>query len=182
MIEFTKRNGRLLLIYEQDFGATGWVEEERARRGTVRIARIFHFSAEDVVRRAGEIRDDKEELEESNDAYTFAFGVLRRGYFRIAGEKIGIDHDIYLAEDLPLSSDTFMASRNISIFRHIARVTDEDIYIGGDKPTAMPVDDFEKLLDAFPNSTELDRYANAKVARLVGDYFETTSPAEKRFE
>lgn len=182
MIEFTKRNGRLLLIYEQDFGATGWVEEELARSGTVRIARIFHFSAQDVVRRAGEIRDDEEELEESNDAYTFAFGVLRRGYFRIAGEKLGIDHDIYLAEDLPLSSDTFIASRNISIFRHIARVTDEDIYIGGDKPNAMPVDDFEKLLDAFPNSTELDRYADAKVARLVGDYFETTSPAEKRFE
>jgi hypothetical protein len=182
MIEFTKRNGRLLLIYEQDFGATGWVKEQLQRSGTVRIARIFHFSEKDVLRRAGEIRSGEEELEESNDAYTFAFGVLRRGYFRISGEKLGIDHDIYLAKDLPLSSATFIASRNISIFGHIARVTDEAIYIGGDKPSAMPVDDFTKLLDSFPNSTELDRYADAKVARLVGDYFETTSPAEKRFE
>ena len=46
----------------------------------------------------------------------------------------------------------------------------------------MPISDFEKLLRAFPNSTELDRYANAKVARLLRDYFETTTAAEKRFE
>jgi hypothetical protein len=74
MIDFTKRNGRLLLIYEQDFGATGWVEEKLARSGTVRIARIFHFSAKDVVRRAGEIRDDEEEFEESNDVFRHRTG------------------------------------------------------------------------------------------------------------
>ena len=46
----------------------------------------------------------------------------------------------------------------------------------------MPASDFERLLDTFPNSTELDKYADAKVARLIRDYFETTSPAETRFE
>jgi hypothetical protein len=182
MINFTIRSGRLHLIYEQEFGSNRWVEQALERSGTVRIARLFRFSEEDVVRRAGEKRDDEAELEESNDAYTFALGVLRRGYFRIAGVKLGIDHDIYLAKEVSITSRTFVASRNISIFRHIARVTDEDVYIGGDKPNTMPAADFEKLLDAFPNSTELDRYADAKIARLVGDYFDTTSPAEKRFE
>ena len=182
MISFATRSGQLHLIYEQELGSTGWVEQELERNGTVRIARIFHFSRDDVVRRASEIRDDEAELEESNDAYTFAFGILRRGYYRIAAVKLGIDHDIYLAEDASITSRTFIASRNISIFGHIARVTDEHVYIGGDKPNAMPAADFEKLLDAFPNSTELDRYADAKIARLVKDYFDTTSPAEKRFE
>ena len=146
--------------------------------------RNLSFSKDDLVRNGDEAddRDEVEEPGETNGPYRFVLGVLERGYFKIAGEKLGTEHDIYLASDLPISSRTFIAHRNISIFRHIARVTDEEIYIGGDKPNAMPAPDFEKLLNSFPNSTELDRYADAKVARLLGDYFDTTTPAEKRFE
>jgi Domain of unknown function (DUF4263) len=181
MIEFTVRRGRLYLIYEPEFGSTGWIERQLESDRVVRIARTFHFSGDDLVRSAGAAADE-DDLEDSPDSYTFELGALRRGYFRIAGDKLGIDHDVYLAEDRPITSETFISTRNISIFRHIARVTDEDIYIGGENSRAMPVPDFDKLLDSFPNSTELDKYADAKVARLVGDYFETTSPAERRFE
>jgi hypothetical protein len=184
MIVFTETQGRLELTYEAEFGPGEWVERELERSGEVRIARTFYFSKEDLVRKADETegRTEFEELEETNDSFTFALGTLESGYFKIAGDKLGIERDVYLAADLPLSDRTFIAHRNISIFRQIARVTAEDIYIGGDKANAMPISDFEKLLKSFPNSTELDRYANAKVARIVGDYFETTTSAEKKFE
>jgi hypothetical protein len=184
MIEFTDTQGRLELIYKAEFGPSEWVEQDLERSGEVRIARTFHFSKEDLVKKADETEDGSEfeELEDTNGSYTFALGALEEGYFKIAGEKLGIKHDIYLATDLPISDRTFIAHRNISIFRRIARITSEDIYIGGDNPNAMPVSDFEKLLKSFPNSTELDRYASSKVARILEDYFETTSPAEKRFQ
>jgi hypothetical protein len=130
MIEFTERKGRLNLIYEEERGP--WVRQKFKNNDEVWIARTFRFSENDVLRRAGEIRNE-DALEESNDSYAFALGVLRGGYFRIAGEKLGIEHDVYLAEDLFIHSGIFVAARNISIFRHIARITDEDIYIGGDK-------------------------------------------------
>jgi hypothetical protein len=175
MIEFRETDDRLELIYESEFGSSDWVEEELKRSGEVRIGRTFHFSKGDLVSNA-------DEDEEAGASYTFALGSLEGGYFKIAGDKLGIDHDVYLAADLSMDSGTFIAHRNISIFRRIARVTAEDIYIGGEKPHAMPISDFEKLLKSFPNSTELDHYANSKIARILRDYFETTTPAEKRFE
>jgi hypothetical protein len=183
MIEFTETENRLELTYQPEFGSGEWVERELENHGEVRIARTFHFSRNDLVRKNDE-NDDRDEFEglEETSSFTFALGSLEEGYFKITGEKLGIRHDIYLAADLPISSETFIAHRHISIFRNIDRVTAEDIYIGGDKPGAMPISEFERLLKFFPNSTELDRYANAKVARILNDYFETTSPAEKRFE
>jgi hypothetical protein len=181
MIEVSERRGHLYLIYEQDYGADGWIERRFESGQTVVIARNFHFLEDDLVRGPGE-EGDEDELEASPDAYIFALGAMKGSYLRIAGEKLGIEHNVYLGGDVSIRSETFIATRNISIFRHIARVTDEDIYIGGDHANAMPASDFERLLDTFPNSTELDKYADAKVARLIRDYFETASPAEQRFE
>jgi hypothetical protein len=103
----------------------------------------------------------------------------RRGHVQ-PGERLGIDHDIYLAINLPIISRTFIAQRNISIFRQIARVTAEDIYIGGSGPNATPISNFKGLLKSFPSSTELDHYASAKVARLLQDYFDTTVVKKRR--
>jgi hypothetical protein len=187
MIKFEKAQGRLNLIYEGEVGSSEWVAKELELNGAVRIARAFYFSKGDLVQKSEETDepDEKDEFGEDEDtdgAYTFTLGTLKSGYFKILGDRLGIDHDIYLAADLPIRDRTFIASRNISIFRQITRVTAEDIYIGGNEPTAMPISAFEELLKSFPNSTELDHYANAKVARILRDYFETTTPAEKKLK
>jgi hypothetical protein len=184
MIRFEKFQGRLNLIYEGELDSGEWVAKELELNGSVRIARAFYFLKEDLVQKADEPieNDDFGDDDNTEGAYTFTLGTLTSGYFKISGDRLGIDHDIYLAADLPVRDRTFIASRNISIFRQIGRVTAQDIYIGGDELTAMPVSAFEKLLKSFPNSTELDHYANAKVARVLREYFETTTPAEKKLE
>ena len=141
MIEFGERRGHLYLIYEQDYGADGWIERRFESDQAVVIARNFHFSKDDLVRGPGE-EGDEDELDASPDAYVFALGELQGSYLRIEGEKLGIDHNVYLGRDVSIRSETFIATRSISIFRHIARVTDEDIYIGGDNANAMPASDF----------------------------------------
>jgi hypothetical protein len=181
MIDFEKRKNRLLLIYEAEFGSNEWVGNELKERGRVTIARTFHLETDNLVEDSERDRD-AEELEGTEEAYKFAIGTLRKGYFKIAGDTLGITHDVYLAEHLPINKDTFVAHRNISIFKKFDRVTSEDIYIGGTNPKALPAAEFEKLLASFPNSTELDRYASAKVARVLSDYFETTTDAEKKLE
>jgi hypothetical protein len=181
MIDFETNNNRLLLVYETEFGSSDWVGKELEERGAVTIARTFHLTKDDLVE--GSQRDrDEEELDGSDEAYKFVIGTLRKGYFKIPGDTLGIEHDLYLGDGLRITKDTFIAYRNISIFRKIDDVTSEDIYIGGPNPKALPAAEFATLLKTFPNSTELDRYTNAKIARILSDYFETTTPAEKKFE
>jgi hypothetical protein len=179
MIRFRKNDDRLELIYEVDFGSDTWVQEELDRSGTVAIRRAFYFSQSDLIEKSETGSD--EDIEEGRP-YFFTLGRLENGYFRIDGDKLGIDYDVYLSEGLRIDIGTFIANRGISVFRQIARVTAEPLHIGGDNPKSLPRSEFEKLLKTFPNSTELDHYARARVARILRDYFETTSPAEEKFE
>jgi hypothetical protein len=41
---------------------------------------------------------------------------------------------------------------------------------------------FEELLKKFPNSTELDRYANARVSNIIGEYFDGMKDLRAQYE
>lgn len=183
MIEFKKTQNSLQLIYSPEDGRTDWVRKELDTHNQVKIRKTFFFSRDDFVEEVeGDDADDDffEDVDDEN--YTFELGSLKKSYFKISGTKLGIEHDVYLDANMPVSSRTFMTTRDISIFRQIAHVTAQDIYIGGNKTNALPISEFNRLLSDFPNSTELSRYAQAKVARILKDYFETTTPAEKAFD
>ncbi len=85
---------------------------------------------------------------------------------------------------LPLARKLFVAERNISIFARISDLLPEDqeIVIGGDRPEAIPTPAFEELLRKFPNTGEVDRYAAARVASVLADYFERMKDAQGRYE
>ena len=73
-----------------------------------------------------------------------------------------------------------MAEWNISVFRRIAKLVrpDQEIVVGGD----IPIGDFQALLRRFPNTIELDRYAAARVATVVGDYLVLLKDAREQYE
>ncbi|MFN4004740.1 MAG: Shedu immune nuclease family protein, partial [Hylemonella sp.] len=79
-----------------------------------------------------------------------------------------------------LRTRTFIAQRDISVFRKIDELIDEPIIVGGIDSGAIPLDDFGQLLDTFPTSTELTHYARSRIARVLKDYFGTLSEAEER--
>ena len=53
---------------------------------------------------------------------------------------------------------------------------------GGDSDNAISVQDFEELLQNFPTSTELTYYAQARITRILKDYLETMSDAQKKLD
>ena len=95
---------------------------------------------------------------------------------------MGLKHDLLIYKQMTISHKTFIAYRDISIFNKIDNLIDEQIIIGGDTENAIPADEFEGLLQNFPTSTELTHYSNARISRVLMDYFNTMSDSQKKLD
>ena len=71
-----------------------------------------------------------------------------------------------------------MAERNISIFRRIDELVDEQIVVGGPRLEAIPEDEFPRLLRDFPTSTELKHYTRKRISRVLREYLDTMTDSE----
>ena len=116
--------------------------------------------------------------------YRFRFGSRRAGFRVIEGRRLGIDHDVRIADALPLERRLFVAHRDMSIFRGLSAVMPAggEIVIGGDGDGSIPVPEFERLLTRFPTTTELNRYARARVVDVVGQYVDGMADARRHYE
>lgn len=173
MIKLSKQSNRLLLIYQPDrYNDARWVDDKLKQDGDVTLHRTFTFTTTDVLTQTApaDVEDDNERI--------FVLGVLESDYYKVSKEILGLKHDLLLDSAMKLARGTFIAQRDISIFRRIDELIDEPITVGGDKEGAIPLADFEQLLKTFPTSTELTHYARTRVARVLKDYFGTMSDAE----
>lgn len=173
MIKLSKQQNQLLLIYQPDrFNDVRWLDDKLQNEGEVTLRRTFTFSPADLLTKAApsDVEEDDERI--------FLFGSLEDGYYRISKEILGIKHDLLLDNAMKLDPGSFIAQRDISVFRKIDELIDEPIIVGGDNENAIPLTDFELLLKTFPTSTELTHYTRTRVARVLKDYFGTISDAE----
>lgn len=175
MLNFIREPERLILAYEPEFGNEAWVDKVLAEEGQVTIGKIFTFDRSSLL--------PPEECEEIGwGRYCFVLGSGEGGYFRIDRDVLGVGSDVFIGKDLPIGKKTFMASRGISVFKRIDRLVSEQVIIGGPNEKAIPKDEFQRLIREFPTSTELDKYADARVSRVLKDYLETMSDAQRAFE
>lgn len=173
MISIFAEENQLLLTYQPDrFNDARWLDEKLRQDGEVTLRRTFTFTGADLLTpsASSEERDDSERI--------FLLGLLEDGYYKINGDVLGLKHDLLLDSGMTLVPSTFIAQRDISVFRRIDELIDEPIVVGGDNESAIPLADFEQLLKTFPTSTELTHYARARIVRVLKDYFGTISDAE----
>ncbi|GGE43200.1 hypothetical protein GCM10007421_16770 [Halopseudomonas oceani] len=173
MISIFAEENQLLLTYQPDrFNDARWLDEKLRQDGEVTLRRTFTFTGADLLTQSAssEERDDSERI--------FLLGLLEDGYYKINGDVLGLKHDLLLDRGMTLVPSTFIAQRDISVFRRIDELIDEPIVVGGDNESAIPLADFEQLLKTFPTSTELTHYARARIVRVLKDYFGTISDAE----
>jgi len=57
---------------------------------------------------------------------------------------------------MSISDKTFVAERNISIFRKIDNLVKEPIAVGGNINNSIPIDEFEKLITKLSNLSRID--------------------------
>ncbi|MBN1552553.1 DUF4263 domain-containing protein [bacterium] len=179
MINILKTSDKLLLSYISEQYGSGWIDKKLREEGQVTIIRTFTFRSGNLC---GEISDE-EARDDEFSSRDFILGVSEGKYYRIDRSILGLKHDLMLAKEMPINQKTFVAERNISVFRKIDDLVDEPIIIGGeDIENSIPFEEFQELLDNFPTSTEMMHYSRARVSRVLKDYFETMTDAQRKLE
>ena len=175
MIKISKKGIDLLLTYETNrFNGGPWIDEKLKTEGEVTIRSTFTFTIQNLVPQAQQAGD------EDGAEHIFRLGTAENGYFRIDKDILGLKHDLMLDMAMKLDPHVFVANRDISIFRRIDELIDEQIVIGGENDGAIPLPDFEHLQKTFPTARELTHYARSRIARVLKDYLGTLSDAEAK--
>ena len=173
MIRLSKQGDQLMLIYQADsFNDPRWLDDKLEKDGELTLRRTFNFRPIDLVNKP--VSSD----EDHGDERIFKLGVLEGDYYKISKDILSLKHDLLLDADMKIVPGTFIAHRDISVFRKIDDLINEPIIIGGQSENAIPLADFYLLLKTFPTSTELTHYARSRIARVLKDYFGTISDAE----
>lgn len=171
MISFEDRGAQVMLTYESDWGPVTWVDDKLRSEGEATLSRTFSVRPADLF---------PAEEDDDEDARTFAIGSIDEEYRSVRADVLGLKHDLRISKSIRLTRDLFVAQRDISIFRRIDELVDKPIVIGGSHPSAIPEDEFRRLLHTFPTTTEMKLYAWTRITRVLREYLETMTDAEQR--
>lgn len=176
MIQISIIDNNLILKYSTD---NPWVLDKLRNEEDISLRKgSFTFLKSDL-REQSQIDDNDDDGVELE----FILGILADDqYFKIEGRKLGITQDTYIQKDAEVSERFFVGVRDTSIFQKISRIVTEDIFIGGTKPEAVPIEEFQQLLKDFPNAYEITKYVDARLASVLSNYFDSTSNIEEKYQ
>lgn len=128
--------------------------------------------------------EDVEEYDDWEESLRFYIGSVGEAYTQLNSEVFSTDHSFYFGNEIKLKPEMFTAYRNISIIRKIDEVIERDFYIGGDweNHNGISKETFDELLEKFPKTAELDKYAHKRIASIIKDYFPECDKYEVIYE
>ncbi|WP_299111409.1 Shedu immune nuclease family protein [uncultured Winogradskyella sp.] len=185
-MELTLIEGKLIFTYYySEYQQNDWVREKLREDKEVTFKRTLTFKEKDEfkINKKNNEKDEFDEISIYNiaefDPISFVLAELKEdGYYRIRKRITNTRNQVYLYKDLEFNINYFIAETKISIFGQIDNLVEEDIFIGGDSDKAIPIEDFDKLIHNFPTTYEKKTYAEARIASIIKNYFETTKDAE----
>lgn len=128
--------------------------------------------------------EDVEKDDDWEETLHFHIGAVGEAYTQLDSEVFSTDHSFYFGNEIKLKPEMFTAYRNISILRKIDKVIERDFYIGGDweNHNGISKETFDNLLENFPKTAELDKYAHKRIASIIKDYFPECDKYEAIYE
>lgn len=178
MLDFDITATGVILEYKEDWGTNNWVWDDLTKNNEVQISKVFHFEPCDLLNPPTPTQDF------ADYEYQFQFGTFDDSYVRIPSRILDIKNDLLISRDVTLKRRIFAAERNVSIFSRLSALLEhsDPIVIGGTNTGAIPWGVFEELLKKFPNTYELDRYADARVQTILSQYLDGMKDARGRYE
>lgn len=181
-VEFEVFDDKFHLIYRPR-DDTSWVSERFERGEELLVKGTFHLTSRNLVEDAADeaanaASGDDDIMWVDDDRLVFAIATAEGEYFRFKPEILGFDTPVLLHRDTRPDWKWFSAERKVSILGVIQSLGLERIVIGGPEPDAIPIDEYERLLNQFPTPHELRRYVQARVGTVVRQYTEPLIDAE----
>lgn len=175
MIDFTRHEDNLIMRYQPERNEA-WLVEPLQRDEDIPLSSRTFFVRREIY------RTDIEDGDYVMDAcYRFIVGQLEGDYYRMDRRFLGIEYDLFMHQSLTFKRKTFVAETNLAIFRGFNIYGFEELWIGGDRPDALPKSVFQEMLDQFPTTWELKRYANARVSSIIRNYVPHEADFEEKY-
>ena len=173
-ISFEREDKELILCYSPEMG-TDEIADRLSSGKEVWIKHTF------VVNKSLLRDSDSSDYE---DNLRFCIGSVDDSYTLLNPEVIKTDHKFFFSNDIKLKQSMFVAYRNISILRKIDALVERDIYVGGswDAKGGIPFEAYQSLIESFPKTAELDKYANSRIALYIKEYFPECDKYEQIYE
>ena len=183
MIKFRVQEDILVASYTTD-NDYQWLFQKLTDDEAHSFHKTFTFQKDDLISNIPTtIGEDIFGRDEWLDPIDFNFATLNtNGYFKIKRGTLIDTIDVFLHKDLHFDTELFYYNNDISIFKKIENVIDEDIYIGGDHPEAITEEAYRNLLKDFPTPHEMKLYVSARVASAINEYFSTTKDAAQKLQ
>lgn len=186
MIDFFTKGDTLVLRYIAEFAnSPDWVRETIKVKGYVRLKKTFYFEEDDILNDSEfgeETKIDDFDDPDTEQVTYFLFAKLTGDYYKVKKGILIDDFDIFIHKDVSLSTIFFVADSDVSVFRVIKNISLNNLYLGGDYPSAVPIEEFERLLKYFPTSYERRKYVEARIASLLRNYLDGIKDAEKIYQ
>lgn len=161
-------------------GPLDWLAEDLLDQDTFVLGRIFYFNKDELGEEVLETLS--ENPEEADEPLILPFATTKGNYYKIPGRRLGIKQNVYFEKGMTQSIRNFRAARQVSIFKQIAILSKEDIYIGGKAPTAIPKADFGKIIKAIPTDYELRKYVSARISGILSNYLDYSENAVESYQ
>lgn len=183
-VEFAADGERLLLIYRPR-DDTAWVRRRFDAGKKLVIKGTFHLMQDNLV--TGDFDPGGEDvggqfepdgLENFEELMVFVVASADGNYFHFDRDVLPIEVDVFVSKKTMPTWKWFSAERNVSILAVVASLQPSRIMIGGEAEDAIPVDEYERLLDQFPTRHEIKRYVQTRVAVIARQYTDASVDAE----
>ncbi|MGM9652676.1 MAG: Shedu immune nuclease family protein [Eubacteriales bacterium] len=172
-VTFEKHDNELWICYSPEYGL-GYMHGKFEEDEPVIIKHAFVVTAELL----------REENDEGIEEAKFCIGELVGNYIQLFPEVTSTDHKFFFAKDIRFKLSLFVAQRGISILDKIDDVIDKDFYVGGDweKNQGISMDAYMELINKFPKTAELDKYARYRISHVLKEYYPECDRYEQLYD
>lgn len=163
-----------------------WIAEKFEKKDIINFKNTFFLSKQELDSMKAEdfIDEEGQVFEEVLNSYNYNFivGNLVGEYFYFSKNILHTEVDVYIHKDIEIKEEVFIAKRNISIFRKLSKIINEDIYLGNIKSSNVNFDTYKKIINEFPNSTELTKYTDMRIGVILKESFDDASIPVDKYE
>jgi hypothetical protein len=178
-MEFKRIDDKVIFIYHySNYNEEDWVRKNLQEAGYVSFRRTLHFNSKDLY----EIELKYDEFDEPFPPIAFLFAELKNDYYQIKSDIIDTTQKFLFHKEIDIEWWYLIAENKISILKQIDQLVNENIYIGGNADSNIPLEAFVKMIDEFPTTYEKKLYAEARVTSIIKNYFDTTTDSDLKFQ